>query len=458
MNNAHKKLLNKRLPSSLGFFVLIITLGITIVLSRNTLIFVSKATVGSEPKNIQLSNISDTSFTISYTTDENAISTLAYGKDTAAGTVVLDDRDLQGSKPTEHRVHFFTVKALTPATKYYYILTSGTQIANNNGKPFEITTATPLTAQPTAQPTLSGTATLNDGSIPKEGIAYVTTDTSQQLAVLLSPDGSYKIPLAQLRTNTLETLAPLKPETVLQLQVITPTDQSKVTLLTSQIDQVPKIVISQNYDFTLNPVPVASLSAQVASGSGFPIFGNKQTASSPEIISPKEAQTYKDQQPVFKGKALPNAEIAITIASQQEISVQLQSDSTGNWQFRPPMALSPGKHTITIKSLDAAGILQTISKSFTVYAAGSKFVEPSVSPIAQPTLITTPSATITLSPTLFPSPTASPTPVILASPSPTVMPNRGPVPPTGSSILVTGIIATVSAIGIGALLFFFSAI
>ena len=44
-----------------------------------------------------------------------------------------------------------------------------------------------------------------------------------------------------------------------------------------------------------------------------------------------------------------------------EISVKLQSDNTGSWEFRPPIKLAPGNHTITIKSVDASGILQTLA-------------------------------------------------------------------------------------------------
>jgi LPXTG-motif cell wall-anchored protein len=449
MNYARNSLLDKQLPAFLGVFVLLITLGITLLLSGNTLLFVTKATVGSDPKNIQISNLTATSFTISYTTDEPATGSISYGIDSTLAGVALDDRDQQASGAAEHQVHFITVKNLIPSTKYYYAIITGSQKAENGSNPFEITTA----AQPQTQSTnatITGSVSLTDGSIPTEGIIYVTADNAQQLATLINADGTYQLPTNDLQGSSAST--PLSPDTVLQLQAVTATQQSTAKVLLSQATQVPKIVLPQNYDFTLGPAQPSTEPSEEASVSGFPVLATPAPVTSPEITSPIEAQSYNDQRPLFTGMALPNTEVDITIQSQQEITVKMQSDSTGSWQFRPPVSLAPGKHTITISSLNAAGILQTISRSFTVYAQGSKFIEPSVSPVASPSAAPTP----LVLPTAKPLPTATPTTTPTAAPTthPTLGPTRGPLPKTGSSAVVTGIISGLSILGIGALLFF----
>lgn len=457
MSYVQKSVLNKQLPAYLGVFVLLIALGITILLSGNTLVFISKATVGSNPKNIQISNLSDSSFTISYVTDAAAAGSISYGNDPSTPEVALDDRDQQASGSADHQIHFITVKNLAPSTKYYYVIDSGSQKAENNSAPFEITTAPPAINQPSTQPTLSGSVSLSDNSIPTEGIVYITTDNMQQMATLINPDGSYQLSLDQLRSSSGVIATTLTPNTILQLQAVTSTQTSTAKVLLSQADQVPKIILPQNYDFTLGPSQPSTEPSQTASGAGFPILATPQPVSSPEITSPTEAQNFKDQQPLFQGRALANTEVDVTIQSQQEISTKLQSDDSGSWQFRPPLALAPGKHTITIKSLNAAGILQTISRSFTVYAQGSQFVEPSVSPIASPTRIATPTAVLV--PTATTAPTATPTPTAAITPTshPTTPgPNRGPIPKTGSSAIVTGMVAGISILGIGALLIFLS--
>ena len=461
----------KKLPAFSGIFVLLFAVGITVLLSRNTVQFVSKATVGSVPKDIQISNIANDSFTVSYTTDQSATGVVAYGTGTSFGQVALDDRDQIANKPTEYNVHFMTIKNLSPSTKYYFAITSGTETALNNGAPFEVTTAAPDTTTPAAQTILSGIAALDDGTFPAAGIVTVSTDTSQQLAVLLKPDGSYQIPLTPLRTKDLSAYLPLAPSDTLHLKINTSDFQSEATVTYSDAASVPRIVLSKAYDFTLSTdssssaiasgSATASASAQPAASqsAGFPVFDQITPVNSPEITSPTEAQKLNDQQPLFKGRALANADITITIHSQKEIDAKLQSDSNGVWQFRPPVSLDPGKHTITIQSPDASGVMQTITRSFTVYASGSQFIEPSVSPIeaspsAAPPITPTVAALPSPSPTLIPSPTIDAS----ASASPTLIPQptRGTLGPTGSSSVVTGIIGAAVAIGIGALLFFFT--
>ncbi len=452
MSYAQNKLLDKQLPSYAGFFVLLVALGITLLLSGNTFMFISKATAGSEPKNIQISNISDTSFTISYTTDVPTVGTVSYGTSPSMPDIALDDRDKKTGSAAEHQVHFITVEHATPSTKYYYVIDSGSQKTTNNGSPFIVTTAKPLTNAATTPP-LAGTVALSNGTIPTEGIVYLTGGGLQQLATLINPDGSYQIPLAQLRNSNLSTAASLTSDTMLTLQAVTPTQQSVAKVLFDNTNPVPEIILPQNYDFTLGRTTKASGAAQVTSGIGFPVFTTPAPVSSPVIDTPRASQAFTDQQPTFQGRALPNTEVDIIIQSQQEISVKLHSNNSGNWQFRPPLKLAPGKHTITIKSINAAGILQTISRSFIVYASGSHFIAPSVSPIATiiPTAIptTTPVPTAAATPTAIPKPTVTPTPTKTA-----ITPTKTPLPKTGSSAAITGTITGISILGIGALLFF----
>ncbi len=455
-----KSLLNRKVPAYAGIFVLLVTLGLTVLLSGNTVQFVSKATVGSEPKNVQVSNISATSFTISYETDQTAVSTVAYGKDTALGDVALDVRDVLTGTPAEHRLHYVTVQNLEPGTAYYYTITSGAQVSDNNGAPYEIRTATNVATSPPTNGTISGSVALEDGTFPNESIVYISTETSQLLSALVQPNGTFTTSLAQLRTKDLTAYSPVLEKTPIKISATNAALQSEVSVLGEQIAEVPKIILSKNYDFTLSGDELtASESGSSASQSaGFPIFDEAVSVSSPTITTPEDQQVFKDAQPLFKGQALPNTGIEIVITADSEIAASLQSDSTGMWEFRPPVALNPGQHTITISSIDSKGAMQDVSRAFTVNASGGQFTEPSVSPIqptqgppVTPTVAALPSPT----PTLEPSPTATPT----AIPSPTIDPNaisptRGPLSPTGSYSTVAGIITSVLFLAGGVILFF----
>ncbi len=455
-----KSLLNRKVPAYAGIFVLLMTLGLTVLLSGNSVQFVSKATIGSEPKNLQVSNITATSFTVSYETDQTAVSTIAYGKDSSLGNVAQDVRDIQNGGPVEHRIHYVTIQNLEPGTRYYYTITSGATVADNSGSPFEITTPANVSSPPPANGTISGSVALEDGTFPNESIVYISSDNSQLISALVQPDGRFTTSLAQLRTKDLATYLPILEKTPLKITATNAALQSEVSVVGEQLAEVPKIILSKNYDFTLSgDDPLASDSGSSASQSaGFPIFDEQVSVNSPTITTPEDQQIFKDPQPLFKGRALPNTGIEIVISSDNEIVASLQSDSTGLWEFRPPVELSPGPHTITISSIDAKGALQKLSRSFTVNASGGQFTEPSVSPIqptqgppVTPTVASLPSPT----PTLAPSPTATPT----AIPSPTIDPNaisptRGPLSPTGSYSTVAGIITSMLFLAGGVILFF----
>lgn len=460
MNYLNSTIWNKRLPAYSGILVLLLALGLTLVLSRNTVQFATRATVGSVPKNIQISNITPNAFTVSYTTDDLALGTLAYGSQPTLGDVAIDIRNQQSEKTSEYRVHYFTVQNLQPGTRYFFSITSGAQIVTNNGEPFEVTTAIPSSSPP-ANTTVAGSVALDDGTFPTEGIVYVSTDTSQLLSALVQPDGRFTIPMNELRMKDLTTFLPLLGSTQLQLQITNGPLRSSATILANDAADIPKIVLSKDYNYTLDTGALdASDSAQPASGSAdFPMFDEPVGVTTPEITVPEENQQFRDSQPLFKGKAVPNTAIQLVIQAKKEVEVSLTSDENGYWEFRPPVELEPGNSSITISSVDINGTLQKLSRSFVVNAQGSQFVEPSVSPIdaspttappITPTVAAVPSPTLDPSPTATPSPTMEPTQAIPTGPSPT----RGPLAETGSYDTIAGIAMSVLFLASGVILFF----
>src|SRR3990167_10877615 len=97
---------NRKIPSLLAFLVIIVGILFTTFLVKGGNLFQISAGPGSEPKNIQTTNISDTSFTISYTTDESVIGTINYGTDAnALDKFVLDDRDQLSQDVNKYQSH-----------------------------------------------------------------------------------------------------------------------------------------------------------------------------------------------------------------------------------------------------------------------------------------------------------------------------------------------------------------
>ena len=155
---------------------------------------------------------------------------------------------------------------------------------------------------------------------------------------------------------------------------------SNVVLSKDQINPVPTITLSNDYDFTTTSTPVASSSANIQS---FPSFSSSEALSkdqTPQILTPEKDQSFTDQQPEFKGTAVANETIQITIHSDAKIQTQVKADASGNWTYRPSTELSPGNHTITIIAKDASGVVKTITQSFVVYASGTQIAGANGSP------------------------------------------------------------------------------
>jgi hypothetical protein len=410
------QLLNKRIPTLFGIGVIVLGILLTIVAVKDQTSLNSKASSSQEPQYVKIANISDTSFTITYQTDSPATGSISYGHDKKLGESELEDVDKEKGSFSPKKIHSVSVKKLMPATKYYLTITSGSNTFLNNGIPFEVTTGYEISSKSARENTVKGSSTITN-------------------------DGKFNFPLKKLRTDDLSSYFNANEDTVFKIFA---TDGSlKSTALASlhQAGSIPTITLSNDYDFTQKTSPVGSGSAKQLFGFPSVIFSEKNIK--PEILSPKNNQSFTDRKPQFRGTSLPNEEVEIIIHSDEQIITRVTADGNGNWTYKPPNDLSPGAHTITIKSRNGAGILTTVMQSFTVFAAE---ITPTPTQSVLPTSIPIQTQT--------PTPSPSPSPIIISpsfSPSPTFMPieSKGGLPPTGTShmpIVIGGIAAAFAGI------------
>lgn len=436
-----KTIWNKRIPTLLGLIVITIAIGITTFVVGQTTFFTQQASPTSNPQEIRITNISDSSFTVSYSTTASIFGSLNFGIDQKLGQIQGDEKD--NGSIREHTIHSFLVKNLNPSTKYYFSIVNGNQTYMNNDLPYEVVTGPTISAKPNTS-FIVGKLVTTQGTAPTEAILYATTDGAQPVSAISKPDGSYTISLENLRTQDLSSYFKFQNKAVIKMLVVSSDGTSNVRFLAKDVNQIPIIIVSKNYDFTSQNEEVASSSASTTQ---FPTISSGNSAITPKIVTPSINQQFTDAKPTFKGTGLPNDKITITIQSTQEIQGQVTADANGNWSFTPSAPLSPGQHTITIIAKDASGILRTISQTFTVQAALA--ASPSTSPTPTPTISPAPSASA--SPSISPSPTATPTPtpIAITTPIPSVRPTPiSTLPPTGTSEVSVSIMG-ISLAGIG---------
>jgi len=427
----------KKIPTLFAILLIILALGVTVYFGNKKLFsIVTKTNPQEKPLEVRITNISESSFSVSYITNANISGSLNLGKDNHPGQVALDDRDQANPKP--HHLHYFTARNLTASTTYFFTIISGQNVYNNDGKNFTVTTGPIINSNTSMQQPATGKIITNKTSPPDEAMIYLNTLGSQTISSLVSPDGSFLIPLNSMRTFNNISYLTLNNDNLLKILVISSTEKSNVLIKINQATEIPTITLSKDYDFTQTQINLSTQSASMLSPTPIPT-GTPAAVVSPAILSPKENQQFTNQQPVFNGTASPNQRVEIAIHSTQVLQGQTYTDANGNWTYIPTSALLPGTHTISITTTDPAGATQTVSQSFIVYAA-------------QPTQGISATITPTISPTPSPISTfASPT--LIASGTPAISQT---LPASGNPIIIiAGILGIIITI-VGALLFLFT--
>lgn len=447
-----KKLFNKRIPTILGIILILLSIPLTTFILKNQIVFRGNASNSQEPQDVKMTNITDASFTITYRTELSSTGSISYGNDKKLGGSELEDVDKQRGSFSPKKIHSISVKKLMPNTKYYLTIISGSDIFLNNGRPFEVTTGTDISSPSTKQNSIKGKIVLPNGDAPSDALVYLNAENSQLLSTTTAKDGKFSFSLEKLRTDDLASYFSVNDNAVFKIVATDGFLKSAATVTLSQKDSIPTITLSNDYDFTQELALLASRSGEL---SGFPSIVPSGKNLKPQILNLKENQSFANPKPQFSGTSLPNEKVEIIIHSDEQITTQVTTDSNGNWTYQPPNNLSPGVHTITIKTRDAAGILTTIMRSFTVFAAEAQVPIQTV----LPTLIPISTQTPTPPPAGGPSPTIVIFPTLTSTPtlSPTIAPtiSKGGLPPTGTSstlLTVGGIIATLA----GLALFFFT--
>jgi hypothetical protein len=457
---------NKRIPTLFAFLLIAVGIGVTSYLTVTGVIPFGNAAPEENPQEVRITNVTDTSFTVTYKTDASIIGSVALGTDPSFGQVALDDRDQATGVPTQHILHSITIRNLKPLTKYFYAITSGRTTYMNRDSPFITITGPKIQSQPSPETPVAGSVQLLNGDKPDEALIYVNTQNGQLLSTLVKSNGIYIIPLNSMRTENLTSYIRFSPRSTLELLALGDSSESHATLFADKRGSVPAITLSNNYDFTLDTAPLTSGSKNPI---GFPAFSlDTSIQPEPKIETPVKNQTFTDPQPVLNGKAMPNETVKIEIHSQAVISTSVTADQYGNWSYRPNIPLGAGQHTIVITTKDQNGIVKTIQQAFTIFALGTQVAE-AATPSASPTVIITPSPLPSPSPsptqmptqTITPTPTITISPTLTATPSPTISLTITPVPsqkipPTGSNALINIGAATLVTTVAGIVLFLVS--
>jgi hypothetical protein len=421
-------------PTGLGLLILLVAIGVGVYLVRTRTSVKSEAEESATPKQVQITNITDTSFTVSWISDAATTGSLKYGTDSkSVDQQVLDERDKLAGDTSKYEVHYITVKELTANTKYYFRLVADGKQFDNNGSLFEVTTGALLGTPPAADP-VYGKILKASGQDAEGVVVYVSVAGGAPLSALAKNNGNWALSLSTARTADLASY--LSYDTQATIENIRVQGASwgvaDAVVTTLNDSPVPDITLGQSYDFrslasaqettqttttTENQADTttSNFNLQSLSGTGEASQSGEVTLENPSF----DGEVINATQPAFIGSGPAGTVLSIEINSETGYTGSVAIDENGEWEFIPPEGLEPGEHTVTIAYIDSQGLEQTISRSFVIAAAGES---------DQPAITATPSGETE------PSPSATPTATPTASPAArTSMPaTSGGVPEPGS--------------------------
>ena len=151
---------------------------------------------------VRVTNVRDTTFTVSWVTGGPADGRVLYGPTAPPGQAATDDRAADDT-------HHVVVKGLLLKTTYYFDVVSGGTTGDNGGAHYTVTTG-PLLVSPPPSDVAYGQVFQADGITPAEGaIVYVTVvdkdgegsaGESATLSALVDGDGYWNVNLGNART------------------------------------------------------------------------------------------------------------------------------------------------------------------------------------------------------------------------------------------------------------------
>ncbi len=429
-----------KIPTIIGVVLLIVGLGAGILLVQNRQIFRLGATQEEAPKDVRITNVTDTSFTVSWTTAKEALGFISWGE--TENSLTRTEEDEVGAPGV---THILSVKSLKPETNYFFKINSAGNEYNNNGLVWQAKTG-PTLSQPKSN-LVSGNVLTSSGSPAKNALVYLTVGGSSPLSTITSQNGSWVVSISSARTNDLASLVTIdESTTLLEISVNAgPDGVSTAQIYPQAAKPVPSMMLGSTHDFkSLSPsesaeTPRASveLPETATQSSGFEVEEGTATPSATTVTldSVTQGETLTTTQPEFFGEAPPGTELTITLESDP-ITDEVKVPSSGEWNWTPPSDLAEGTHTITIKWTDVSGILRTLTRTFVVEASEGPAFE------ATPSATLTPTATATATPTASPTATRTSTPTATPTATAFATPESGSLTPTVLlSIMGIGVIA-----------------
>lgn len=412
-----KGIFDKRIPTIVAIVFLLVTLSISILLIQSGVIYVGRASPEPLPKNLHITNITDTSFTVVYTTTDLYEGVIAINNSNTGNAIFLDDRDRSSGRKNKYYSHHITALNLTPETKYFFNIISGSNTYHDAS--YSITTGVSISDALPEQNPVIGRVINTDGTQASDSLIIVKSSEISTISSYTDAKGEFIIPTNSLRNINSNKYYVLENDTSLDFTILSRDNKTIITTPFKIAQSLPAIVLNQQYLLSDNEEGEQGAPPQLS-------VTNEISQNPLTITSPNDGETFTDLRPEFRGTSLPESKVTIEIDG--EIIEEVTTNHSGIWTFRAGQDFEPGNYVIAVSSFDESQNTIFETSSFSIFPQGSQVFSEDLNPTTTPTLV--PSNTPAPSPTSTPIP--SPTPTITL-----VTPTETPTEPTPTEIVPT---------------------
>ena len=426
-----------KLPTWMGILLVIALVASIILFTEKMLRAPSMASVSEKPLNVRVTNITDTMFTVTWTTSSPSQGTLTVTSGIGKNTTHFDERDKTG-KLGKYLTHSFSIRNATPETEYTFKPVSNGKTYLVDNKPYSTKTGASLPINDGTLDPAYGTIKTSSETPASDAIVYITIEGGQDLSTLTKPSGSWFMPLNQSRTADLTTFLPIVERMNEQISIVSGEEITTAISDTLNDSPVPDMSLGKQYDFrrqqakTTSPANVALRPVTQTPATTPPSIAALPLTTTPAVLgvntkqnyavsisSPKNNAAIPSTLPVFQGTGVPGKYIGLSIGFINAIHGSVKVQQNGQWSYTPPRQLNQGNQTVTASGLDSNGKPVAITHKFSILKSGTQVLGDA-----------TPSATLTpLATPAFESPTA--TPIYYETPTETPISTlSGSAPPT----------------------------
>ncbi len=244
------------IPTIAGIGLLLIGLIAGVSLVTQNQILKSKAAVGEGPKNINLVNISSTSTSIYWQTDEATTGFIQVQTPSGQKKTYLDERDLNGPQP--HKFHFATLTNLEPSTTYSYQIYSGSTTYPDTPATLKTSSQTPTNDWAP----IVGTVVDTNNQPIGEALVFLEINGVSKLATITKNGGNFILSLSSINLEDLEEFSKNNDGSYqAKLIVQGPVNKTEAAISLPQKDTASNPLVIKNVSSTLvlpTPQPTSS--------------------------------------------------------------------------------------------------------------------------------------------------------------------------------------------------------